>query len=251
MNPKDLDTLIYDLMGYGPDKVLTQQREDTSGNISLQGSSNEERYGGRDVPGDAAVTMIGYRRLKNFADLISAALENNILGNVVETGVWRGGACILAARLLEGTERRVYVCDSFKGLPPPSPKYWVDEGQMMHTFNHLRVSKAQVIENFKRFDALSDNVIMVEGFFDQTLPTLDTGPLCCLRLDGDLYGSTYEALKHLYPKLSIGGGCIIDDFCLATARQAMYDYRDSHDITSGIHDIDKIGAFWLKSATTG
>lgn len=250
MNSKELDTLIYDLMGYGPDRVPLQIREDGDGRIGTQGSSNEERFNGRDVPGDdGAVTMIGYHRLKNFADLILLALSKDIKGNVAELGVWKGGACILAAKLLKGTGRKVYVCDSFCGLPAPSPEYPNDAGQVFHKLNHLRVAKADVIKNFKRFDALSDDVVFVEGYFSETLPTLNTGDICCLRLDGDLYGSTWCSLKYLYPKLSVGGGCIIDDWVLSCARQAMYDYRNLHNIKSEIQMIDGVGCFFLKESS--
>ena len=73
-----------------------------------------------------ALTLIGGRLLDEFRTLIEDVVANNVRGDIVETGVWRGGACIWAAAVLGhlgDTERRVFVCDSFEGLPlVTSPK---------------------------------------------------------------------------------------------------------------------------------
>jgi hypothetical protein len=45
-----------------------------------------------------------------------------------------------------------------------------------------------------------------------------------LRLDGDLYESTEICLKYLYPKVSVGGVVIIDDYALDGAKMAVCDY---------------------------
>ena len=243
MNTKEL---IEDLMGLNSYPMLSVS-EDGSGNISYRGTVRDERIRGRDVPAPGCgVTMVGQKRLENIVYLLEKALNENIQGSFIETGVFRGGCCILAAHLLKGTGRKVYVCDSFCGLPQANPRLFPkDRGQMMHTINHLRVSMEEVQANFKHYGLLSDDVIFVKGFFQDTLPTVkDT--FCMLRLDGDLYQSTWEALDNLYPQLSSGGGVCIDDWCLATAREAARDYREKHNITSEIVTIDDAGIFWIK-----
>src|SRR5579871_1564488 len=83
------------------------------------------RTGGRDQP-SLAFTMVGLKRLKNFRELIEAAIKKGVAGDVVETGVWRGGASIMAKAVLEAwgdQSRRVILADSFAGLPPPDPNF--------------------------------------------------------------------------------------------------------------------------------
>ncbi|MCZ8270555.1 MAG: hypothetical protein O9306_08380 [Beijerinckiaceae bacterium] len=73
-----------------------------------------------------AFTMVGTRRLRNFRLMIESVIGGRIPGDIVETGVWRGGACILARAVLKAyniKDRRVILCDSFSGLPPPNPHY--------------------------------------------------------------------------------------------------------------------------------
>jgi hypothetical protein len=90
------------------------------------------------------------------------------------------------------------------------------------------------------------------GQFSDTLPTLDTGPLALIRLDGDLYESTYVALENLYPKLSPGGFLIVDDYgVFEPCRRAVHDYRSRHEIAAPIHPIDRSGVWWRRPAIEG
>ena len=79
------------------------------------------RLTGKDWPA-VAPTMIGMARIDNLQHCVESVLEDNIPGDLIETGVWRGGACIFMRGLLKAhgvTDRRVWVADSFRGLPPP------------------------------------------------------------------------------------------------------------------------------------
>ena len=69
-----------------------------------------------------------------------------------------------------------------------------------------------------------------------------------LRLDGDMYESTIQALDALYPKLSAGGFVIVDDYHLENCRAAVDAYREAHGIADAINDIDGLGAFWRKTS---
>jgi O-methyltransferase/demethyldecarbamoylnovobiocin O-methyltransferase/8-demethyl-8-(2,3-dimethoxy-alpha-L-rhamnosyl)tetracenomycin-C 4'-O-methyltransferase len=70
-----------------------------------------------------------------------------------------------------------------------------------------------------------------------------------MRLDGDMYESTMDALTCLYPKLSLCGYIIIDDYFAPACRKAVEDYRNNNGITDKIHSIDWSGAFWKKTTT--
>ena len=146
------------------------------------------------------------------------------------------------------TSRKVYVVDSFEGLPPPKPhRFSHDEGLNLHLRRGLAVSLEQVKDNFSRYGLLDEQVVFVKGLFQDTLPSLEAGPFGLIRLDGDLYESTYVALEALYPKLSPGGFVIIDDYGGVPACQAaVLDYRTRVGIESTIHMIDWTGSWWQK-----
>jgi O-methyltransferase len=110
----------------------------------------------------------------------------------------------------------------------------------------LAVPESEVRANFERYGLLDDQVRFLPGWFKDTLHNAPIEQISVLRLDGDLYESTIQALDGLYPRLSPGGFCIIDDYQLPYCRQAVADYRDKHGITSEIVDIDGSGVLWRK-----
>jgi len=208
------------------------------------------RAEGRDWPADAE-TMIGRRRLDNLADCLTTVLDDGVPGDLMETGVWRGGATILMRGALEAwgsRDRSVWVADSFQGLPAPDATAWpADAGVDLSGVDALAVSRAEVEANFTRYGLLDDQVRFLEGWFADTLPTAPMQRLALLRLDGDLYQSTWEALEHLYPKLSAGGIVIVDDYgAFEPCRQAVTDYRARHGITDDIVEVDWTGVWWRR-----
>lgn len=197
-------------------------------------------------------TMIGSRRLDNIQYCIEQVIFNNIPGDLIETGVWRGGATIFmrgVLRAYEDSERKVWVADSFEGLPKPNKKkYPADTGDDHYTMLHLAVSEEEVRGNFERYDLLDDQVKFLKGWFKDTLPKAPIEKLAVLRLDGDMYESTIDSLTWLYPKLSIGGYVIIDDYgYIESCKQAVNDYRMKYQITDEIIPIDWSGVYWKRS----
>ena len=197
-----------------------------------------------------AETMIGLKRLDNIQYCIEEVLKNKIEGDLIETGVWRGGACIFMKAVLsayEENERTVFVADSFEGLPKPDPtNFPADKGDSHHTEKFLAVSQENVEENFRRYNLLDSKVVFLKGWFKDTLPHAPITQLSILRLDGDMYGSTMDALIHLYPKLSKGGFCIIDDYVLPGCKKASDDYRAKENIDAPLIRIDNSGVYWQK-----
>lgn len=205
---------------------------------------------GWDWPSQAH-TMIGRKRLENVRSLTESVLGNNIPGDFMETGVWRGGACILMRAVLDAyrvTDRKVWLADSFEGLPPPDGEnYPHDQGDTFHTYKELAVSLEVVQENFKKYGLFDDQLGFIKGWFKDTLPVAPVEKLALLRLDGDMYESTMVALESLYPKLSIGGYVIIDDYHVVPAcRQAVEDYSIKYQIEPIVEEIDGVGVFWRK-----
>jgi hypothetical protein len=211
--------------------------------------TDEERQLGQNWPVQAD-TMIGLKRLDNIQFCVESVLNENIPGDLIETGVWRGGASIFMRAILAAygaTDRRVFVADSFEGLPEPDEeKYPLDKGDDLYTYRILAVSKEEVEQNFRKYDLLDEQVVFLKGWFKDTLPVAPIEKLAVMRLDGDLYESTMDALVNLYPKLSDGGYCIVDDYALKTCKPAVDDFRREHGITSTLHEIDWTGRYWRK-----
>ena len=216
-------------------------------------TNQHDRQYGLDWPAYAD-TMIGIKRLENIEYCINAILKDNIPGDLIETGVWRGGASIFMKALLEINnvhDRIVWLADSFQGLPPPDAKYAADAGDRHHANEQLAVSLEAVKRNFEKYGLLDDQIRILKGWFKDTLPRAPIKQLSLIRLDGDMYGSTMDALVPLYSKLAPGGFLIIDDWVLKGCRRAILDYRERHGITEEIVDIDGMGAFWRKEARHG
>lgn len=200
------------------------------------------------------LTMLPRKILENIEYCITECIKNKIEGDYIECGVWRGGAVIYANEVFKSLNinRKIIVADSFKGLPKPNKeKYPVDAGDIHHTIPQLAVSLEEVKQNFLRFGDLN-NIIFLEGWFKDTLPSCPTEKLCVLRMDGDMYESTMDILNNLYSKLSIGGFCIIDDYGHYTCKSAVEDFRKLHNIDDEIIIIDPRpgvypSAYWVKS----
>lgn len=202
---------------------------------------------------DEQVSMLGEHKLDTLRYCTEDCLRRGIAGDIIETGVWKGGAAIYLAGILKAhgdTSRKVFAADSFEGLPrPDEKKYPQDKGGTHYTREDLAVSLEEVQANFKRFDLLSDNVVFVKGFFESSLKTAGIEKLSILRLDGDMYGSTMTVLMQLYHKLEEGGYLILDDWLLTGAREALLDFRDKVGIQEELYQ-DYSGIFWKKSMVT-
>lgn len=199
-----------------------------------------------------AHSMIGRKRMGNLRLLTERVLFDRVPGDLIETGVWRGGACIYLRAILEAygvTDRRVWVADSFEGLPPPDAAYPADAGDVFHTYRELAVPIEAVQRNFERYGLLDGQVVFLKGWFKDTLPGAPTGPLAILRMDGDMYESTMDALTHLYDRVSPGGYVIVDDYRVVEGcRKAVDEFRAKRGIEDEIVEIDGVGVFWHKTA---
>ena len=213
--------------------------------------SPEMRENGLDWPTEA-VTMVGMKRLNSLEKCCLSVIEDGVPGDFVETGTWRGGCGILMRAVLESCsdgERSVWLFDSFEGLPKPdAAAFPADSDDQFWTFgSYLGVSVDQVKENFRQYELLDDRVRFVKGWFRDTIPSSNLGPISVLRLDGDMYESTWIVLTHLYPKVSPGGFLVIDDYgAIPACKQAVDDFRREHSIQSPLSSVDWTGVFWRK-----
>jgi len=199
-----------------------------------------------------AETMIGLKRLNQLERALTTILQNRVPGDLIEAGVWRGGATIFMRGFLAAhgvTDRRVWLADSFEGVPPPDPeKYPADADDPHHSYSLLAVDETTVRANFRRYRLSDDQLVFLKGRFRDTLPTVKDRTWSLVRLDGDLYESTMDGLVNLYPGLSVGGFLIVDDYgAIDAAAKAVDDFREAHGITEHIERIDWTGIYWQKA----
>lgn len=231
--PYDLDKVI-NIHRHQADKVEAL-RQDPDG----QHNYRERMFG-------FPYTMIGRARLDSLQTMVETVLCENISGDFLEAGVWRGGASIFMRAMLElweDSDRKVYVADSFQGLPPPLLQQ--DENLNFHLDPTLSVGIDVVKGHFARFGLLDDRVKFMPGWFEDTLRASEPSQLAILRADGDLYKSTMDILDALYDRVTPGGFVIIDDYgAIPACRLAVEDFRRAHGIDQPIHTIDWTGAYW-------
>ena len=206
-----------------------------------------------------AVSMLPKSRFDNLEYCINDVIKNNIPGDLIETGVWRGGATIFMRAVLKAnhvTDRIVWVADSFEGLPKPNAEKFPIEAKahagpvMRKAYQNFAVSLEVVKKNFSDYGLLDEQVKFLKGWFKDSLPTAPIERLALLRLDGDYYESTMDSLVSLYDKLSVGGFVIVDDYGEANwtyCRKAVDDFRLSRNIVSSLSQVDSKCFYWKKS----
>jgi hypothetical protein len=206
-----------------------------------------------------AVTMLPLVRLDNIRFCIESILQDQIPGDLIETGVWRGGGCIFMRGCLKaaGSEDRVvWVADSFEGLPDPDPSHEKEaefhkSPMMQKAFRKLAAGLEEVQANFKAYGLLDQNVRFLKGWFKDTLPHAPIDRLALIRLDGDYYESTLDALSALYHRLAPGGFVIVDDYgedLWTDCRKAIEEFRAAHGIAEPLVKVDAKCVWWRKAA---
>jgi len=205
-----------------------------------------------------AVSMLTLVRFDNLKECIENILRDCVPGDLIETGVWRGGASIFMRAVLKvhgAMGRTVWVADSFEGLPEPDPELYpleakVQSGPVMKKLYHnLAASLDEVQRNFAAYGMLDEQVKFLKGWFKDTLPTAPTGPLALIRLDGDFYESTRDGLTALYDRLSPGGYVIVDDYGQDTwtyCRKAVDEFREERQIAASMVRVDSTCHYWRK-----
>lgn len=241
--------IIRDIARNRPDIIAQIEGARAEGGEILWPQVDGATYNPRNVS-EHVHTMIGRKRLDHLHHCLNLVVTENIPGDLIETGVWRGGATIFMQAHLKAhaiTGRTVWVADSFAGLPRPSVAEDIGYDISASHEPILAISEDKVRALFARYDLLDENVRFLKGWFRDTLPTAPIEQLALLRLDGDLYESTMDALLALYDKLSPGGFIIVDDYgALPPCRRAIEDFRTERGITEPLEPIDWTGVFWRK-----
>lgn len=220
-------------------------------NVPIQTADGTSMVSFRDFC-DFSHSMIGAKRMRNIEQCLDVIRLEGVPGDLAETGVWRGGSAIFMRGYLAAydmTDRTVWAADSFEGLPKPS--HPADQGltYSADVMPSLAVSLEEVKATFAKYGLLDDQVRFLKGWFRDTLPVAPINRLALLRLDGDLYESTRDALVALYHRVVPGGFLLVDDYGdFPVCRQAVDDFRRERGVDEPIQKVDWTGVYWRKSA---
>ncbi len=205
-----------------------------------------------------AISMLPLVRFENLQHCMVDVIRSRVPGDFIETGVWRGGATIFMRGVLaalEVTDRSVWVADSFEGLPEPDAEKYPAEAKawqgpvMQEAMQRLAAGIEDVRRNFAAYGLLDERVRFIKGWFKDTLPTAPVERLAILRLDGDYYESTMDALVNLYDKVSPGGYVIVDDYgedSWTYCRRAVDEFRSTRGIDAPLVRVDAPCWYWRR-----
>jgi hypothetical protein len=199
----------------------------------------------------ADYSMTSGRRLAHTYVTVQELDANNIEGDIVECGVWKGGQIISAYLANTQTKRKFWLFDTFEGMTQPTEHdfrlqadgvtrgYAKDSGKAKRGFDQWCRSEIQEVQqNLSKFNMPMEQTTFVKGDIVQTLnnPSNVPNKIALLRLDTDWYESTLKELKVLWPKLVIGGYMVLDDYgSWQGSKKAFHEvFGDSLEI----HNID-------------
>jgi O-methyltransferase len=194
------------------------------------------------------------------ADAVRYVVAQDVEGDIVECGVWRGGSMAAVARTLVALkrfDRRLYLFDTFEGMPPPGERDVNFEGEIAEDLyrkrngrgegsDWCRASEEDVARVLAECGYDESKIHMVKGKVEETIPSEAPERIAILRLDTDWYESTLHELEHLFPRLARGGVVIIDDYghwrgarqaadeFFARQRPGVYLHRVDYTVRCGV-----------------
>lgn len=197
-------------------------------------------------------SMLSTFRLLNLYQLVGEAEQMGLQGDIVECGVWNGGAAAMMARSYHDAgsknKRSIWLFDSFEGLPPPDER----DGKSIVDCYYKGLCKGD-LENvkaiFKKLEVPFDNVKVVKGWVENTLPLNNPEKVALLHIDTDWYKSVKSPLEHIYDKVVTGGFIVVDDFWFHEGcRDAVMDFLKERGLTQKVQikRVDRSGVYFRK-----
>ncbi len=207
-------------------------------------------------------TMTSVERMYALYNGVNYILANNIQGDFVECGVWKGGSAMLIAKLLllhNIKNRKIILYDTYEGMSEPTAfdkdysgrkaKSMLEESSIDNQSSVWCYSSYDEVRNNMLSTGLdASQIVLIKGKVEDTIPNqLPTNNIALLRLDTDWYESTAHELLHLYPLLNIPGILIIDDYGhWEGCRKAVDEYFKKNNIRLLLNRIDETGRFAIK-----
>jgi O-methyltransferase len=205
-------------------------------------------------------TMTSPERIAAVCSAAEYVVRASIPGDFVECGVWRGGSTMAAALSFLHLGRKdiqLFLFDTFAGMTEPtSDDRDVRTGEpAMTEFSRMKkrnegwceASKGDVSSNLASSRYPAENIHLIEGRVENTIPEAAPAAISLLRLDTDWYESTRHEMEHLFPRLAPGGVLIIDDYGhWAGSRKAVDEYFATNDVQMLLNRIDYTGRIGIK-----
>jgi O-methyltransferase len=206
-------------------------------------------------------TMTSRERIYGLIEAVKYIESNNIEGDIVECGVWKGGSMLAIAKTLlqqHATTRQLYLYDTFEGMPPPTKddiSYTDQTAEKLLTHDQNKEESLiwaySPLDKVKKTMALSGypeaNIHYIKGKVEDTIPQQAPSKIALLRLDTDWYESTKHELTHLFPLLVKGGVLIIDDYGFwKGARKAVDEYFRENNVSILLNRMDDTGRLAVK-----
>ncbi len=208
-------------------------------------------------------TMTSTERMYSLYKAVNYVLENNISGDFVECGVWKGGSALLIAKMLADKNilnRKIILYDTYEGMSEPTEQDKNIAGQPATSLlqeSSIEIQDSiwcyssfkEVKHNLSLSGLLPESIVMIKGKVEDTIPTqLPTKSISLLRLDTDWYESTKHELNYLYPLLNKNGVLIIDDYGhWEGCRKAVDEYVLTHNLSILFNRIDNTGRLAIKN----
>ena len=194
------------------------------------------------VRGLKPICPVGRNRKLTTAYLTLAAL-NLPSGDFVETGVFSGGTFAIMSRILmkyDLCERKLWAFDSFEGLPEIEPEDHKGAFRVGIP-GQYKNSEERFISNLRQLDAWHDgHIVVAKGWFNDTCEASAVTAIAFLRLDGDLFTSTWDAIEPLYDRVVSGGFIYVDDYGSFNGCKAAIDkFRTERGITDTMHPVQE------------
>lgn len=208
-------------------------------------------------------TMTSPERIFSLVEAVRYVVKNNIAGDIVECGVWKGGSMMAVAETLKElntTNRQLYLYDTYEGMSAPTEHdktYNGDNAELLLNSNTNREQNLVwaygaleiVQQNMQSTGYPSENITYVKGKVEDTIPQTIPQKIAILRLDTDWYESTKHELVHLFPLLTAGGVLILDDYGhWAGAKKAVDEFLHAYPHPVLLNRIDETGRIAIKQA---
>jgi O-methyltransferase len=194
-------------------------------------------------------TMVGRKRLEALYKLVREVERQRIVGDIVECGTCNGGtAAVLGYAGLNGNrERRLWLFDSFEGLPEPLP----EDGEKAQSFTGLCLGKVECVEEIlKEIHVPRERVYIVKGWFQDTFQTVDIPRIALLHIDADWYESVRLVLERFYDQVQPSGFIVFDDYGFwEGCRKAVDEFLSSMVAPPKLTKIDSRAVYLQKPAS--
>jgi len=194
-----------------------------------------------------AYTMCDVQAQNSLIKVAETIKAKQIPGDVVECGVCNGGTAAIMGAVLTETDRKMWLYDSFQGMPATDK---VDGEDAKQWIGKCKASAATVREALAKVSFPQDRAHIHEGWFQDTFKEPLPAKIAILHIDADWYASVQICLETFYDRVSDGGYIVLDDFGYwEGCREAFYDFCKKRDIKPLLERAGRQQAYWVKGKT--